>query len=241
MSYPNPADIEGAARPMPNLVVDGAGRPEHRLPRLQHHRCRRSTTSRCARRLNMAINKPAIIEALFQGAGQRRQEPDPADHVVVQRRHRRTTSTIPEAAKKVLADAGVTNLTIDLWAMPVSASLQPERPARCRTDPGRLGRGRRHGQHRDLRMDRVPRATASRRTVRGAFQIGWTGDNGDPDNFFATLFSLLGHRRAATTRAGATRTSRTAIQEAKKISDQAERTELYTKAQEIFKAEAPAS
>jgi dipeptide transport system substrate-binding protein len=24
---------------------------------------------------------------------------------------------------------------------------------------------------------------------KGPFQIGWTGDNGDPDNFFATLFS----------------------------------------------------
>ncbi len=33
----------------------------------------------------------------------------------------------PEAAKKMLADAGVSNLTLDLWAMPVVASVQPER------------------------------------------------------------------------------------------------------------------
>jgi hypothetical protein len=31
----------------------------------------------------MAINKQAIIDAVFQGAGQAGQEPDPADHVVV--------------------------------------------------------------------------------------------------------------------------------------------------------------
>ncbi len=34
--------------------------------------------------LTMAIDKNAIIEAVFQGAGQDGQEPDPADHVVVQ-------------------------------------------------------------------------------------------------------------------------------------------------------------
>ena len=33
---------------------------------------------------------------------------------------------IREGAKKLLAEAGVTSLTIDLWAMPVVASVQPE-------------------------------------------------------------------------------------------------------------------
>ena len=38
--------------------------------------------------LNMAINKQAIVDAVFQGAGDVGQEPDPADHVVLQRRDR---------------------------------------------------------------------------------------------------------------------------------------------------------
>jgi dipeptide transport system substrate-binding protein len=34
--------------------------------------------------------------------------------------------------------------------------------------------------------------------------MGWTGDNGDPDNFFATLFSCAAAKDGSTTLAGAT-------------------------------------
>ena len=87
-------------------------------------------------------------------------------------------------------------------------------------------------------MDRVPRARQAKDRT-GAFQIGWTGDNGDPDNFFATLFSCsaIGVSNYSS---WCNQDFEEAIQEAKKTSDQAERTELYTKAQEIFKAEEPA-
>ena len=37
--------------------------------------------------LNMAVNKQAIIDAVFQGTGKVGDQPDPAHHVVVQRDH----------------------------------------------------------------------------------------------------------------------------------------------------------
>jgi dipeptide transport system substrate-binding protein len=71
--------------------------------------------------LTMAINKDAIIDAVYQGAGQDAKNLIPPtmwsynDAIPADKYD-------PEAAKKMLADAGVKELTIDLWAMPVSAS-----------------------------------------------------------------------------------------------------------------------
>ena len=95
--------------------------------------------------LNMAINKQALIKALFQDAGA-----TPADNLIPPtmwswNKDVKSDAYDPEAAKKVLADAGVTR-TSELWACRSRPSLQPELPARRRTDPGRLGQGRRQGR-----------------------------------------------------------------------------------------------
>ena len=56
-------------------------------------------------------------------------------------------------------------------------------------------------------MGRVPQAPAGRRAQIG--QLGWTGDNGDPDNFFFLLGCRGGSRPRTTCPNGATRTSTT--------------------------------
>jgi len=72
----------------------------------------------------------------------------------------------------------------------------------------------------------------------GAILLGWTGDNGDPDNFLAVLLGCD----------GVTRSNRAQwcyepfdeiVQQAKIISDQDERAKLYEEAQAIFKQQAP--
>jgi dipeptide transport system substrate-binding protein len=74
--------------------------------------------------LNMAINKQAILDAVFQGAGQAAKNPipptmwsyndaiedDPYD---------------PEAAKAMLEEAGVSDLSMKVWAMPVQRPYNP--------------------------------------------------------------------------------------------------------------------
>jgi dipeptide transport system substrate-binding protein len=71
-------------------------------------------------------------------------------------------------------------------------------------------------------------------------QLGWTGDNGDPDNF---LHSLLGCNAARTNGSNIAKFCYAPFEElvvkAKSVSDQEERTELYRKAQVIFKEQAP--
>ena len=69
--------------------------------------------------------------------------------------------------------------------------------------------------------------------------LGWTGDNGDPDNFLAVLLGCDavtgGSNRARWCHAPFD----DLIQSAKTTADVAERTRLYEEAQLIFKEEAP--
>ena len=73
---------------------------------------------------------------------------------------------------------------------------------------------------------------------KGAVLLGWTGDNGDPDNFLAVLLGCdaVGNGNRAM---WCHQPFDDLIQKAKVISDQAERSALYKQAQTIFKEEAP--
>ena len=72
----------------------------------------------------------------------------------------------------------------------------------------------------------------------GAVLLGWTGDNGDPDNFLAVLLGCAGV-------GGSNRAQwcykpfDDLIQKAQVVSDIGERTKLYEQAQVVFKEQAP--
>ena len=72
----------------------------------------------------------------------------------------------------------------------------------------------------------------------GAVMLGWTGDNGDPDNFLDTLLgcdAVGGNNRAQ----WCNKEFDDLVTKAKETSDQAERTKLYEQAQVVFKEQAP--
>jgi len=72
----------------------------------------------------------------------------------------------------------------------------------------------------------------------GAVILGWTGDNGDPDNFLDTLLgcdAVGGNNRAQ----WCNKEFEDLVTKAKESSDLAERTKLYEQAQVIFKEQAP--
>ncbi len=187
--------------------------------------------------LNMAINKQAIIDAVYQGAGQAAVNLIPPT-MWSYNTEIKDDPYDPEAAKKLLADAGVTDLTTDIWAMPVQRPYNPN--ARrigemIQADWAAIG----------VKANIISYEWTEYRTRgkladrKGPFQIGWTGDNGDPDNFFATLFSCsaIGVSNYSS---WCDPTFEDLIQKAKTTSDMAERTKLYEEAQVVFKEQAPA-
>ena len=69
--------------------------------------------------------------------------------------------------------------------------------------------------------------------------LGWTGDNGDPDNFLFVLLGCEAAKDSANRARWCNREFDDLLLAAKAVSDIDERTKLYEDAQVIFKEEAP--
>ncbi len=186
--------------------------------------------------LNMAVNKQAIVDAVFQGAAAVAKNPIPPtmwsynDAI-------EDDKFDPEAAKKLLADAGVSGLKMKIWAMPVARPymLNARRAAELmQADLANIGVEVEIVSHEWAEYLKL----SKEETRDGAVILGWTGDNGDPDNFLDTLLgcdALGGNNRAQ----WCNKEFDALVTKAKETADVAERTKLYEEAQVIFKKEAP--
>ena len=70
--------------------------------------------------------------------------------------------------------------------------------------------------------------------------MGWTGDNGDPDNFFATLFSCAAKEQGSNYSKWCNESFENLIQPARQTADHDKRVELYKQAQVVMNEQAPA-
>ena len=69
--------------------------------------------------------------------------------------------------------------------------------------------------------------------------LGWTGDNGDPDNFLSALLGCDAVKGGSNRARWCDKDFDDLIVKAKATTDMAERTKLYEQAQVVFKREAP--
>lgn len=188
--------------------------------------------------MNYAINKEEIITAVFGEAGTAAKNPIPPTMWSY-------NDAIdpypydPAKARELLAEAGYPDgFTTELWAMPVSRPYFPD--------------GRKVAEIMQAQLKEVgitaeivsyEWGTYLEGTDNGKHQaalLGWTGDNGDPDNFLFVLLSTA----AAEVPAGniafwKNKEFNDLIVAAKETFDRDRRTELYEEAQEIFHEEAP--
>ena len=187
--------------------------------------------------LNMAIDKAAIIKDVYLGAGTAAKNLIPPtlwsynDAV-------KDYAFDAAKAKELLAKAGVTTpLEIDLWYMPVQRPYNPnaKRIAEMmQADLAKVGVNAKlvtyeWGEYRK-RAQQGEHMTA---------QLGWTGDNGDPDNFFFL-------RGCSGARAGGQNITKWCnkdyddkLMKARGLSDQAARAKLYEEMQVIEHDDAP--
>jgi dipeptide transport system substrate-binding protein len=186
---------------------------------------------------NMAIDKASIIRDVYLGAGQAAINLIPPT-IWSYNNTVKDYPYDPEKAKALLKEAGVTTpLEIDLWYMPVQRPYNPnaKRIAEMmQADLAKLGINAKlvtyeWGEYRK-RMQQGEHTTG---------QLGWTGDNGDPDNFFFL-------RGCAATRPGGQNLTKWCNKEfderlvkARTLSDPRERTKLYEEMQAIMKEDAP--
>ena len=235
MPYPNPSDI-AAMKADPNLTVmeqEGLN-----VGYLAFNTQKEPFTDvRVRQALNMAVNKEAIIEAVFQEAGKVAKNPIPPTIWS----YNDTVEDYPydpDAAKKLLAEAGFPDgFETDIWAMPVSRPYNPnaQRMAELiQADWAAVGV--------KAKIVSFEWGEYLKRSQEGEHQtvlLGWTGDNGDPDNFLNTLLGCSAADSGTNRARWCDKEFDDLVVAAKRTADVAERTRLYEEAQVEFKKEAP--
>jgi dipeptide transport system substrate-binding protein len=235
MPYPNPADLAAMKADSNINLMQQEGL---NVGYLAYNALQKPFDDvRVRKALNHAINKAAIIDTVFQGAGK------PAKNPIPPTIWSYNNATVDDAfdlegAKKLLAEAGYPNgFEMKLWAMPVQRPYNPNarRMAEViQADWAKIGVkaeivSYEWGEYLKRSKDK---------DRDGAVLLGWTGDNGDPDNFLAVLLGcdgVGGSNRAQ----WCYKPFEDLIQKAKVVSDIGERTKLYEQAQIVFKEQAP--
>ncbi|MHB1201050.1 MAG: ABC transporter substrate-binding protein [Polaromonas sp.] len=237
MPYPNPADLE-AIRKDPNIKV--LEQPGLNVGYLAYNTTKKPFDDvRVRKAISMAINKQAIIDGVYLGTGVAAKNPIPPSMWSYNNAIKDDVYD-PEAAKKLLAEAGFPNgFSTDLWAMPVQRPYNPnaKRIAELmQADLVKVGvkaeiKSFEWGEYR-------------KRMQAGEYQmgmLGWTGDNGDPDNFLYTLLGCASAQSASGSNVAkfCYQPYEDLVLKAKTVTSIAERTKLYEQAQVIFKEQEP--
>ncbi|MFC0179232.1 ABC transporter substrate-binding protein [Thorsellia kenyensis] len=236
MPYPNPSDIARMKQDESINLYEDAGLNIGYMafnvtkPPLDNVKVRQA--------LAMAVNKPSIIENVFQGTGQ------VAKNLIPPTMWGYNDSIEDykydlEAAKALLKEAGIEGeITIDLWAMPVQRPYNPnaKRMAEIiQADWAKIG-----VKANIVTYEWGEYLKRARDGEHDVALMGWNGDNGDPDNFFATLFSCDAANNGSNYARWCDQSFEDVIQPARVSSNQEERVALYKKAQEIMHEQMPA-
>ncbi|MFJ7884221.1 ABC transporter substrate-binding protein [Pseudomonas sp. NPDC096917] len=186
--------------------------------------------------LDMAVNKQQIIDTVYQGAGQLAVNAMPPtqwsyDDTI------KDAPYDPEKAKQLLKEAGIKEGTeITLWAMPVQRPYNPNAKLMAemlQSDWSKIGI-----KAKIVTYEWGEYIKRSKGGENGAMLIGWSGDNGDPDNWLGTLFgcdAIAGNNFSKWCNPEFDKL----VKAAKNTTDVAKRTELYQQAQHLLKSQVP--
>jgi dipeptide transport system substrate-binding protein len=187
--------------------------------------------------INLALNKKAYLNAIYMNRAMIAKNPIPPsiwsyNDAVVDYEYN------PEKAKELLKKAGYPDgFETEMWTLPVSRPYNPsgkKMGEMMQADLAKVGI-----KVKLITYDWPTYLEKSRKGEHQMIQLGWIGDNGDPDNFFNILLSCNSVKTGSNTARWCNKEFSDLINQAKVIPDVKKRTDLYKKAQVIFKKEAP--
>lgn len=234
-AFPKTAEVEAAKKDTAKVKV--LEKPGFNLGYLAYNTTHKPLDKLEVRQaLDMAINKDAILQAVYQGAGTKANAPMPPTQWGYN--DKLTDAPYdPAKAKELLKAAGVAEGTeISLWAMPVQRPYNPNAKLMAemiQADWAKIGiKGKITSYEWGEYLKRA------KNSEDDTILVGWTGDNGDPDNWLGVNLScksVNGNNYAK----WCNKDFDKLVNDAVKTTDQNKRTEMYLQAQEIFKKELP--
>lgn len=187
--------------------------------------------------ISLALNKKLYIDAIYLGNAMPAKNPLPPTIWSYNK-------SIPddrynvEEAKKLLTKAGYPNgFDTELWTLPVSRPYNPNGKKMgelMQADLAKIGI-----KVKLVSYDWPTYLEKSKTGTHQMLQMGWTGDNGDPDNFLSVLLGCGAVKSGSNYSKWCDKKFDDLISQAKLTTDIKERSKLYEKAQVIFKEEAP--
>ena len=237
--FPNPADIDLARRDS-NLWLPT--QPGMNIGYLSFNHTKEPWKSNVPLRkaIAHAINRKAIVDNIYQGMGQVARNPIPPtmwsynDSIP-------GFEYSPELAKEMLIKAGYPNGQglgeITLWSMPVPRPYNPEGVKIGEAMSADLAKVGITAKVVTFEWGTYLKRQREQPDDMDLFQLGWTGDNGDPDNFLAVLFDGLASSSIRTQ--WHNQRYHELMVKGRQTINQLERTRMYEEAQQIIFDECP--
>ena len=187
-----------------------------------------------------AINKKGIVDALYGGTGMAATQFQPPP-LWGHNKELKDYDYNPQRARDLLKEAGfgqgIKEITwedgrkepLQFWYMPVSRPYYPNPKEIAEAIAADLAKV---GITVQLQTtDWTVYLDKSRNGQLALFMLGWTGDNGDPDNFVCYFFCAIGAPRMGFY---ANQPLTDVLLQAQKLTDQEKRAELYRKAEQMI-------
>jgi peptide/nickel transport system substrate-binding protein len=233
----NPADV-AAVKADPKLTLHE--RPSMNIGYLAFNMEKKPFDNLKVRQaLSMAINKPGLVDAFYAGMAK------PAVNALPPSvwGHNNDIEDYKydlEKAKKLLAEAGYPNgFETEFWAMPVSRPYmpQPQKIAESiQADFAKIG-----VKTKIVSMEWATYLDKLKNGEHTMALFGWSGDNGDPDNFLYVLLDKDNAKKPIAQNVAFYKNDKVheLLIKAQTTPDQKVREELYKQAQQIIHDDAP--
>ena len=233
--HPQPSDIALLEKDPKIRVLH---RPGLNVGYLAMNTVRKPLDNRLVRQaIHHALNRESYVEAVYLGRAAVAKNPIPPTMWSYNQKIK-DYGYSPEKAKALLKQAGLENgFDTEIWTLPVSRPYNPggkKMGELMQADLAKVGI-----RAKLVTYDWPTYLKKSSAGEHVMLQIGWSGDNGDPDNFLNVLLSCSAVEAGANYSRWCDREFNDLILKASKTSDIKARTHLYEKAQLRFKQESP--
>lgn len=232
---PSPADLEAIEKEESLKLLSGSGL---NVGYLAINTQKKPFDNQLVRQaINMALDKEAYIKAIYLGQAIRAKNPLPPtiwsyNNEIVDYEFN------TEKAKELLKKAGYPQgFETEIWTLPVTRPYNPngkKMGEMMQADLAKVGI-----KAKLISYDWPTYLKKAREGAHQLIQLGWSGDNGDPDNFLNVLLGCAGVEAGSNVARWCDKDFEALVSEAKLTTDVAKRSQLYLKAQKIFHDLAP--